>query len=107
MSDHYLQRLHEWYEWIMLPSFITLFPLPVGLLGRTTTSMDWMRSAFRLCSSCSACKDAQLNLSEPQKRIRRGSDLLGIVLYGLRNDDTRLTAVRTKNRVRGGWSISL
>jgi hypothetical protein len=67
-----------WYG--LLPSDITLFPLPVGLLGLTTTSMERIRSVLRLCSSCRACKDSQLNLSEPQNRILRGSDALAGVL---------------------------
>lgn len=65
----------------VLPSLITLYPLPVGLLGLTTTSIDRMRSTFRLCSSCRACRDSQLNLSEPQNSILKGSDVLEVVLY--------------------------
>jgi len=66
---------------VFLPSLITLYPLPVGLLGLTTTSMDCMSLELVLYSWCRALKDEQLNSSEPQKRIRRGSDFLEPVLY--------------------------
>lgn len=67
-----------------LPSLRTLYPRPVGLLGRTSTSMDRIRSAFRWCSSCSARNEKQLNSSEPQNRILNGSEALEAVLYGAR-----------------------
>lgn len=58
-----------------------LFPLPVRLPGRTTTSMDWMSAGLRTCSWCSASREAQLNSSEPQNRMRRGSDFFAFLSF--------------------------
>lgn len=61
---------------------MVVLPRPVRLAGRTTTLRDAMRPGasaaagrfFWLCISlCNACRDAQLNASEPQNRIRSGS----------------------------------
>jgi len=87
-----------------VPSLSVLRPLPVGLLGRTTTSMERMRSVFLLCSSCRACRDAQLNSSEPQNNILRGSDFLTAVLYAARHN-RGLAGVRESARVRPKRSI--
>lgn len=57
-----------------MPSDITLRPLPVRFPGSTMTSRLSMSDEFSLCSACSALRDAQLNASLPQKRMRRGSD---------------------------------
>lgn len=89
-----------------VPSLNTLSPLPEGLLGLTTTSMDWMRSPFRCCSSRRACRDVQLNWSEPQKRILRGSDLFEAVLYDSRHG-TDLMGVRSEDRASRVRSISI
>lgn len=49
-------------------------PLPVGFPGLMTTSRDWMRPSLTLCSLCRALSAAMLNSSDPQNRMRRGSD---------------------------------
>ena len=45
---------------------------PVSLPGRHTTSMDLISPGFRCLSAQRAWRDALLNSSEPQKRMRRG-----------------------------------
>jgi hypothetical protein len=48
--------------------------------------MDRMRLALVfLCSMCRAFNDAMLNSSEPQNKIRKGSDRLEKDLYGCRH----------------------
>lgn len=39
------------------------------------TSSDSTRRLLASCSLCSALRDSQLNASEPQNRIRSGSDV--------------------------------
>ncbi len=88
-----------------------LFPRPCGLLVRTRTSMDSIRWGLRCCSSCKALRDAQLNLSDPQKRILKGSGRYEgrhVVLYARHSGrrDPILTAVGNEDRVSRASSIS-
>lgn len=55
------------------PSRICFKPLPTLLGGLHTTSMDSMVFGLRICSAWRASKEAILNSSEPQNRMRRGS----------------------------------
>lgn len=55
---------------------ISFRPLPVRLPGFTTTSIDLMRLGLARCSTRSALNEAQLNSSEPQNKMRSGSDFL-------------------------------
>lgn len=50
-------------------------PRPVGFPGLTTTLIDSTSERLPTCSRCSASRAAMLNSSEPQKRIRRGSEI--------------------------------
>lgn len=52
----------------------TLYPLPVGLGGRAITLMDWIRLGLWMCSLWRAWSEAQLKVSEPKNRMRRGSE---------------------------------
>lgn len=60
------------------PSRSSLRPRPNGLSGRAKTSMDRTSPGLRRCSACSAASDAQLNSSEPQNRMRSGSEALAL-----------------------------
>lgn len=51
-------------------------PLPTGLGALQTTSIDCIKFGSCLCSLSSAFKDATLTPSEPQNRIRKGSEML-------------------------------
>ena len=69
-----------------------------------------MRSPLRCCSSCKAFRDAQLKLSDPQKRILKGSGVIDAVLYDGRHSgrhDPALTTVGSEDRVSRASSISL
>ncbi len=65
-------RVQAW----SVPSRNSLLPLPTRFAGRTTTSIDLISPGLRSCSWYSACRDERLNSSEPQKRMRSGSDSL-------------------------------
>ncbi len=66
--------------------------------------MERISSGFRLCSSCRALRDAQLNESEPQYSILRGSDFFVAVLYADRHS-RGLAGVRESARERPKRSI--
>jgi hypothetical protein len=53
-----------------------LRPLPVLLPGLQTTSIDAIVSGRSICSLCTALRDVTLKSSDPQNRIRSGSDTL-------------------------------
>jgi hypothetical protein len=54
---------------------MTFRPVPVGFPGLQTTSIDSISAEDLASLSLSrACSDATLNSSEPQKRMRRGSN---------------------------------
>lgn len=61
-------------RWKRGPTATRLRPRPAGFPGRTRTSIDSMREGLDLWRACRAEREAQLKLSEPQKRMRRGSD---------------------------------
>src|SRR5262249_36063987 len=56
------------------PCLMTFFPRPVGFPGRTITSIDLTKPGLSRCSLWSARSATQLNSSDPQKRILRGSE---------------------------------
>lgn len=58
-----------------LPSLKVFSPRPVGFAGRWMTSMLSMRPGTCRFASATARSDAMLKASEPQKRIRNGSDV--------------------------------
>lgn len=61
--------------------------------------MDSIREGLRVCSACRAEREAALNSSEPQKRIRRGEEGL-VVRYRRWVRDRRL-----KGRLSKGFIL--
>ena len=54
-------------------------PLPVFLPGRTRTSIEAIPFGSDLFSATKERRDSQLNSSEPQNKILRGAETLGVL----------------------------
>lgn len=94
------EHLHTQLQGLkILPSRTILYPLPTRFPGLHTTSIEAIRSGRSRCSWCKACSEAMLNLSEPQKRMRKGSNCL-LVADPLRGCGHANKALQCRNGLR-------
>jgi hypothetical protein len=85
-----------------LPSVLIFRPRPVRFAGRCSTSMECMRPGLVRFASASPRRDAMLKWSDPQNRMRSGSEAqLGGTELCRRHDDS--VKERTEAGRRQSW----